>query len=77
MKTTLFTLCLFLSTFSYAQKERSTKMGQATLNELEMTTYEKDSTANALVLYEQANYYRSKPKNFRFTTEYYLSLIHI
>ena len=46
-------------------------MGQATLNELEMTTYEKDSTANALVLYEQANYYRSKPKNFRFTTEYY------
>jgi hypothetical protein len=71
MKTTLFTLCLFLSTFSYAQKERSTKMGQATLNELEMTFYKKDSTANALVLYEQANYYRSKPKNFRFTTEYY------
>ena len=71
MKTTLFTLCLFLSTFSYAQKERSTKMGQTCLKELQMTFYKKDSPANALVLYEQANYYRSKPKKFRFTTEYY------
>ena len=71
MKTTLFTLCLFLSTFLYAQKERSAKMGQTSLKELQMTFYKKDSSANALVLYEQSNYYRSKPKNFRFTTDYY------
>jgi hypothetical protein len=71
MKNTLLSLCLFLCTFLYAQKERSAKMGQTNLEELQMTYYDKDSSANALVLYEQGNYYRSKLNNFRFTTDYY------
>ena len=71
MKKNLLSIFLFVCTFLYAQKERSAKMGQTSLNELQMTYYEKDSSANALVLYEQGNYYRSKLKNFRFTTKYY------
>lgn len=71
MKNTLLSIFLFLCTFLYAQKERSAKMGQTSLKELQMTYYDKDSSANALVLYEQGNYYRSKLNNFRFTTDYY------
>jgi hypothetical protein len=71
MKNILLSIFLFLYTFLHAQKERSAKMGQTSLQELQMTYYEKDSSANALVLYEQGNYYRSKLKDFRFTTDYY------
>jgi hypothetical protein len=71
MKHILFTFLLFTSFFSFSQKNRSAEMGQTSIEELQMTTYEKDSLAHAVVLFEQANYYRNPRKNYRFTTDYY------
>jgi hypothetical protein len=55
----------------FAQKEKSTKMGQTTLEELEMTIYAKDSSATAVVLYEHANRYPDKLNNQIPRTDYY------
>ncbi len=61
---------LLVSMTLYSQEEKSTKMGQITLEELKMTTYEKDTTANAVVLYEHGNYY-TEPVDFNNQTDYY------
>lgn len=61
---------LFVSMALYSQEEKSTKMRQITLEELKMTVYEKDSTANAVVLYEHGNYY-TEPNDFKKKTDYY------
>ena len=53
---------ILLSPKLAAQKEKSSKMGQTTLEDLKMTVYVKDSTASAVVLYEHANQYLD-PKN--------------
>ena len=74
MKTTLFTLCLFLSTFLYAQKERSAKMGQTSLKELQMTYYNKDSSASAVILDEKNVVYVNPKKDFNYTNEYYVRI---
>ena len=55
MKKLFFIPFLFLGYTSFAQQDRSTSMGQITSEELQMTSYAKDSTAKALVLFEHAN----------------------
>jgi hypothetical protein len=67
-------LLLLSSTLLIAQKEKSSKMGQTTLDELKMTTYHKDSTATAVVLYEHANYYKEPLKDFQNRTDYYFRI---
>ena len=57
-----FILLLFLLTFfnSYSQPKDNTNNYRVNLNDLRMKSYEKDSTANALVLYESGNSYVDK-----------------
>ncbi len=51
---------LFISSFVFSQTDYNTSKYRVTLSDLEMKTYEKDSTANALVLYEYGNSYVDK-----------------
>jgi formylmethanofuran dehydrogenase subunit E-like metal-binding protein len=67
----LFFLLYFISTLAYTQENKSTSIGNTTIDELKMVTYSKDSSANALVLYEHANFYLTNNKKKRFTTDYY------
>lgn len=71
MKKIIILLFLVISYSVSSQKERSRQLGRASLKELKMNVYEKDSSANAVVLYEHGNYYRDELKNFRFVTDYY------
>tara|TARA_R110000787_G_scaffold3540_2_gene13789 strand:+ start:987 stop:2933 length:1947 start_codon:yes stop_codon:yes gene_type:complete len=64
-------LFLLVSSLVYSQKKRSTKVGSVTKEEVQMASYEKDTTANALVLYEHANTYLSERDNLDFKTDYY------
>ena len=65
-------LVLFVSTLCVGQRHKTTKLGQTTRGELQMTVYEKDSTANALVLYEHANLYMEKDgSSYVLRTDYY------
>lgn len=67
-------LILLFTTIAYPQKEFRKKMGQVTKEELQIKTYSKDSTANAVVLYEHANIYIDKNNNFDFRTDYYFRI---
>ncbi|WP_051605765.1 DUF3857 domain-containing protein [Polaribacter sp. Hel_I_88] len=69
-KILLLTL-LFSATFLNSQVEKSSKMGQTSLDELAMTVYDKDSTATAVVLYEHANIYLDKKNGFNTRTDFY------
>lgn len=72
-KLTIF--LILICTFSLnAQEEKSSKMGQTTLEELQMNVYKKDSTANAVVLYEHGNYYMDPANDFIFRTDYYFRI---
>lgn len=71
MKKIIIVLSLCLATTLYAQRSRSTEIGEATIQELQMTSYEKDRTAPAVVLFEHANYYRDDRSNYRFATDHY------
>ena len=62
---------LLFTTFVYSQKERSTKVGLTSKQELEMISYDKDTTASALVLYEHGNMYVSEREDLDFKTDYY------
>lgn len=64
-------LLLLSPIFLIAQKKKSSKMGQTTLEELKMTVYDKDSTATAVVLYEHANRYPDNINNQKPRTDYY------
>lgn len=64
-------LLLFIATACLAQEEKSTKIGLTTAKELQMPFYIKDTTANAVVLYEHANVYIDELNNFKFRTDYY------
>ena len=66
----LLPFILFTSTL-IAQKKKSSKMGQTTLEELKMTVYDKDSTAAAVVLYEHANIYLDPTNDYDTRTDYY------
>lgn len=71
MKKIAFTLVLvFTCMMSTAQKSKSTKTGKTTLEELKMERYEKDTTANVLVLFEHGNLYIEN-KNYDFQTDFY------
>lgn len=66
-------IILFFNTlFGHSQKKHSIELGKTTKEELQLTVYDKDSTANAVVLYDFANTYYSEEKdNYRFRTDYY------
>jgi hypothetical protein len=70
-KITFLLILLFVTTFSFSQKSKSAKMGQTTLKELNMIVYDKDSTAVAVVLYEQGNTYMNPAKDYDLSTTYY------
>ena len=57
-----------------SQKERSLSLGRTNLEELKRTVYEKDSTAKALVLYEQANRYPDKNADEIPRTDFYFRI---
>ena len=59
---------------AFSQKSKSTKLGNVSLNELSLTTYAKDTTANAVVLYEHANYYIDTDKEYNNTTDFYYKI---
>ncbi|RCS26838.1 hypothetical protein DUT90_06845 [Polaribacter sp. WD7] len=50
-------LILLLPNLFLAQKNKSTTLGKTTLEELKMNFYAKDSSAAAVILYEQVNRY--------------------
>lgn len=56
MKISLFLLCLFLvSNFCIAQEAPKVKYGKPTEDELKMKTYDLDTTANAVILYDEGS----------------------
>lgn len=69
-KIILLTIVLF-SFSARAQKDKSSKMGQTTLEELKMTFYDQDSSAAAVVLYEHANIYLDVNDNNNTRTDFY------
>ncbi len=61
MKQHLLTILLLLSIlFTYSQENDKKQTYRVSLSDLKMTSYDKDSTANALVLYEKGNSYVDK-----------------
>lgn len=71
MKKITILFYFLLITSAFAQKPNLQKMGLATLEELTMDFYDKDSTASAVILEEKKFIYPSKKKKFNFTKEYY------
>jgi hypothetical protein len=71
MKKIVLLPMLLFSIVVFSQKDRTTKLGKTTVEELKMNSYDKDSTANAVVLYEHANYYIDKKRRYNYTTDYY------
>ena len=74
MKKKLLLLLLLLSITLFSQKIKSSKMGQTTLDELEMTVYDKDSAASAVVLYEHGNTYILPSTVHDFRKDYYIRI---
>ena len=71
MRILLVYLVLLVSTFSYSQKNKSSKIGQTSVKELQMPFYEKDSSASAVILYEHANLYTDPDNDYKTRTDYY------
>ncbi len=74
MKKITFLLFLFAASIIFAQKEKSSIMRLTTLDELNMTVYDKDSTATAVVLYEHANIYIDPKNDYNTRTDYYYKI---
>lgn len=53
----LFLVVALCTCFLYAQKRQTAEFGQLSPNDISLKIYEKDTTANAVVLYEQGYYY--------------------
>ena len=68
MKKLTFLFVLLGTLFSNAQKARSAKMGQTSMAELQMTSYDKDPSASALILYDEGNYYMDEKNDYDLTT---------
>ena len=49
-------------------------MGRTSMDEMKMTLYDKDSTANAVVLFEKGITYHDKNRDFNLTTQYYFRI---
>ncbi|MBU3012505.1 hypothetical protein KO506_13920 [Polaribacter vadi] len=71
MKKLPLILLLLVTIIVNAQSEKSSKMGQTTIGELQMKVYDKDSTAAAVVLYEHANVYLDPKNDYKTRTDYY------
>jgi hypothetical protein len=72
MKKIAFVGLLLMVGFAYGQQKRFVpKMGKALIAELQMNQYEKDTTANALVLEEYAHTYLSEADELDFRTDHY------
>ncbi len=71
MKKTIIFLLLLLPTLFYSQRNKSVKTGLTTVKELKMKTYSKDSTAVAVVLYEQNNSFIDPSKDYNISSDYY------
>ena len=68
-------ILLFIFPFGInAQISKSAKMGQTTLEELQMKFYTKDSTAAAVVLYDQGNLYTYDNNLSELRTDYYFRI---
>lgn len=74
MKQTIIILICLLSFQAFSQKKKSTKIGNVSIDELNMNIYSKDTTANAVVLYEHANYYLDEDKDYKKTTDFYFKI---
>ena len=74
MKKLLVYFVLLVSTFSYSQKDKSSKIGQTSIKELQMPFYEKDSSATAVILYEHANLYTDPDNDYKTRTDYYFRI---
>ena len=65
---------LFVAVFAVAQKNKTIDLGRTTLDELKMTVYENDSTANAVVLFEKGHVYFNLNSYNNYTKEYYVRI---
>ncbi|CAA0248739.1 DUF3857 domain-containing protein [Tenacibaculum maritimum] len=73
MKKKILIACLFIGFIKIGtcQKKNSTKIGRVSKKDLEITSYEKDTTANAFVLLEHSNTYIDEKNNYNFVSDYY------
>ncbi|WKD86547.1 hypothetical protein KCTC32516_01923 [Polaribacter huanghezhanensis] len=74
MKKITFLLILFISTLSFSQRTKSEKIGQTSLEELQMTVYDKDSTAAAVVLFDHGNLFFYNNNLNETWTDYYFRI---
>lgn len=74
MRKIIISLLILISTITFSQNSKSSKMGQTTLDELKMTIYDLDSTATAVVLYEHANIYPDRDNDEIPRTDYYFRI---
>lgn len=71
MKNFLPLFFLFCSWTFFSQESSIPKLGQTSIDELLLTTYDQDSSAVALVLYEKGNYFLHKTQKYTHVSEYY------
>jgi hypothetical protein len=72
MKKIVLPFFLLFSLLIHAQNSNIPKLGQTSIDELLMTTYDKDSSAVAVVLYEKGNHFTHKTqRNIQITDYYY------
>ncbi|WP_298883841.1 DUF3857 domain-containing protein [uncultured Polaribacter sp.] len=77
MKKIALLLLILFTNFTFSQKIKSyfPTIGNVTKNELKMTHYEKDSSANAVVLDEQTFvHFNSMSRNSYYTRDYYVKI---
>ena len=72
MKKTLYILLLLLSNYIFSQKSKIYTFGNITPEENKLTIYAKDSTANAIFLFENGKtIFRDSPTRILISTKYY------
>jgi hypothetical protein len=71
MKKIVFLFVFLSSLLINAQEERSMQMGQTSMAELQMTSYDKDPSAPAVILYDEGNYYIDEKNDYDNATDYY------
>lgn len=74
MKKIALLLLFIIPSLTYCQISKSAKMDQTTLEELKMTVYDKDSSAVAVVLYDQGNLYLYNNNLGEFRTDNYFRI---
>lgn len=68
-------ILFFILCFSTSHAQKSTEFGKLTDSERKLTTYAKDSNANALVLYERGdNYFKVIDRHIRLVKEYHVKI---